>query len=284
MLRPGGGSGCWSTCDPIAAGAREVQDWIQPAWTRLAGGCRPNRDTERTVEAAGFAIDPATRRAQGNLRRLVARIAPVTAFRPRDLTARGILAPRHGHFGRAASFRRPGRRTVSSRTSASGSRGRAGPTRPPAPAGGTAPTSRTCRTSCEHWRTRYDWRDAGGAAQRLPPVHGPARGHRPPFHPRARARARSRCHSCCPTAGRARCSSSIELIPLLTDPARFGADPADAFTVVAPSLPGYGFSFRAGPAALRASPEIAATLRRADDATCSATRASARRAATGGRS
>jgi microsomal epoxide hydrolase len=33
------------------------------------------------------------------------------------------------------------------------------------------------------------------------------------------------------------------LIPMLTDPARFGADPADAFTVVAPSLPGYGFSF-----------------------------------------
>ena len=35
-----------------------------------------------------------------------------------------------------------------------------------------------------------------------------------------------------------------KLIPLLTDPARFGDDPADAFTVVAPSLPGYGFSFR----------------------------------------
>jgi microsomal epoxide hydrolase len=34
------------------------------------------------------------------------------------------------------------------------------------------------------------------------------------------------------------------LIPMLTDPARFGADPADAFTVVAPSLPGYAFSFR----------------------------------------
>ncbi|MFN8636512.1 MAG: alpha/beta fold hydrolase [Chloroflexota bacterium] len=34
-----------------------------------------------------------------------------------------------------------------------------------------------------------------------------------------------------------------KLIPLLTDPARFGGDPADAFTVVAPSLPGYGFSF-----------------------------------------
>lgn len=37
-----------------------------------------------------------------------------------------------------------------------------------------------------------------------------------------------------------------ELIPRLTDPARFGADPADAFTVVAPSLPGYGLSFHPG--------------------------------------
>jgi len=35
-----------------------------------------------------------------------------------------------------------------------------------------------------------------------------------------------------------------KIIPMLTDPARFGADPADAFTVVAPSLPGYTFSFR----------------------------------------
>jgi microsomal epoxide hydrolase len=34
------------------------------------------------------------------------------------------------------------------------------------------------------------------------------------------------------------------IIPMLTDPARFGGDPRDAFTVVAPSLPGYTFSFR----------------------------------------
>src|SRR5262249_6173707 len=32
------------------------------------------------------------------------------------------------------------------------------------------------------------------------------------------------------------------LIPLLTDPASHGADAADAFDVVAPSLPGYGWS------------------------------------------
>ena len=36
------------------------------------------------------------------------------------------------------------------------------------------------------------------------------------------------------------------LIPMLTDPAHFGGDPADAFTVVAPSLPGYTLSFRPG--------------------------------------
>ncbi|HKQ26173.1 MAG TPA: epoxide hydrolase [Burkholderiales bacterium] len=34
-----------------------------------------------------------------------------------------------------------------------------------------------------------------------------------------------------------------KLIPMLTDPARFGGAAADAFTVVAPSLPGYTFSF-----------------------------------------
>ncbi|HLQ34740.1 MAG TPA: epoxide hydrolase [Chloroflexota bacterium] len=37
-----------------------------------------------------------------------------------------------------------------------------------------------------------------------------------------------------------------KLIPLLTDPARFGGEQVDAFTVIAPSLPGYGFSFQPG--------------------------------------
>ena len=33
-----------------------------------------------------------------------------------------------------------------------------------------------------------------------------------------------------------------KIIPLLTDPANHGGDPADAFDVIVPSLPGYGFS------------------------------------------
>jgi microsomal epoxide hydrolase len=34
-----------------------------------------------------------------------------------------------------------------------------------------------------------------------------------------------------------------KILPMLTDPGRFGGNPADAFTVIAPSLPGYTFSF-----------------------------------------
>jgi microsomal epoxide hydrolase len=50
-----------------------------------------------------------------------------------------------------------------------------------------------------------------------------------------------------------------KLIPMLCDPARFGGDPADAFTVVAPSLPGYTLSFKPGQKRFGVE-EIAATL------------------------
>jgi ubiquinone/menaquinone biosynthesis C-methylase UbiE len=50
-----------------------VQDCLQPMWTRLTGGCHPNRDTERLIEAAGFRIDADGRRARGDLRRFAAR-------------------------------------------------------------------------------------------------------------------------------------------------------------------------------------------------------------------
>ena len=43
----------------------------------------------------------------------------------------------------------------------------------------------------------------------------------------------------------------VDFIPRLTDPARFGGDAADAVTVIAPSLPGYGFVVPARSAAVR---------------------------------
>lgn len=38
----------------------------------------------------------------------------------------------------------------------------------------------------------------------------------------------------------------LDILPLLTDPGAHGGDPADAFTVIAPSLPGFGLSFTPG--------------------------------------
>ncbi len=49
-----------------------LQDRTQPAWTWITGGCRPNRDTEAAVAAADFVIDPASYRAQREMRRFEA--------------------------------------------------------------------------------------------------------------------------------------------------------------------------------------------------------------------
>jgi len=50
-----------------------LQDRIQPGWTCLAGGCRPNRDTVAAVEAEGLRIDRDSFRSSGSLRRFRAR-------------------------------------------------------------------------------------------------------------------------------------------------------------------------------------------------------------------
>lgn len=44
----------------------------------------------------------------------------------------------------------------------------------------------------------------------------------------------------------------LDLIPLLTDPQAHGGDAGDAFSVVAPSLPGFGFSAAPPPGGLTA--------------------------------
>ncbi|MFC7583311.1 class I SAM-dependent methyltransferase [Nonomuraea antimicrobica] len=38
-----------------------LEDVIVPLWRRLAGGCRPNRDTLRAIERAGFAVSEVDR-------------------------------------------------------------------------------------------------------------------------------------------------------------------------------------------------------------------------------
>jgi ubiquinone/menaquinone biosynthesis C-methylase UbiE len=56
--------------DPARA---RLQDWAQPAWTRISGGCHPNRETERSVEGAGFAIEEHGRESRDQMRRFQAR-------------------------------------------------------------------------------------------------------------------------------------------------------------------------------------------------------------------
>ncbi|MDX1631915.1 MAG: methyltransferase domain-containing protein [Thermoanaerobaculia bacterium] len=50
-----------------------LQDLVQPLWTWITGGCRPNRDTEARVQEAGFRIHPGSRKARGTLRSFRAR-------------------------------------------------------------------------------------------------------------------------------------------------------------------------------------------------------------------
>jgi ubiquinone/menaquinone biosynthesis C-methylase UbiE len=76
VLAPGGALRLLEHVRSTSAVGARLQDLTQPCWTWLAGGCRPNRETERAVEAAGFEIDAASRQARATWRRLVARPRP----------------------------------------------------------------------------------------------------------------------------------------------------------------------------------------------------------------
>jgi len=93
-----------------------------------------------------------------------------------------------------------------------------------------------------YWRERYDWRAREAELNRFRQFTAPVGGidlhfiHEPGVGPNPLPLLLSHGWP----------GSIVEfqrLIPLLADPGRFGGDPADAFTVVAPSLPGYALSF-----------------------------------------
>ena len=75
VLGPGGQLRALEHVRSLRPWRARLQDAIQPAWTRLAGGCHPNRETERAVQDAGFAIETEGRRADGTMRRFAARAA-----------------------------------------------------------------------------------------------------------------------------------------------------------------------------------------------------------------
>jgi ubiquinone/menaquinone biosynthesis C-methylase UbiE len=73
VLRPGGTLRMLEHVRAARPWKARMQDRCLPLWLRVSGGCHWNRETERAVEAAGFHIDAATRRAEGEMRRFVAR-------------------------------------------------------------------------------------------------------------------------------------------------------------------------------------------------------------------
>src|SRR5208337_3144218 len=96
----------------------------------------------------------------------------------------------------------------------------------------------------DYWRTAYDWRGQEAALNQLRHFTVPIDGIELHFiHEQGEGNAPL------PLLLTHGWPGSIvefhELIPLLTHPSASGGDARDAFTVVAPSMPGYGFSFRA---------------------------------------
>jgi pimeloyl-ACP methyl ester carboxylesterase len=94
---------------------------------------------------------------------------------------------------------------------------------------------------CEYWQTEYDWRKHEAALNAYPQFICNVDGVDIHFW-----HMRSKVPSALPLVLVHGWPGSIfefhHLIGPLTDPAAHGGDPADAFDVVIPALPGYGFS------------------------------------------
>lgn len=109
----------------------------------------------------------------------------------------------------------------------------------------------------EYWKSGYDWRAVERRINALPQFHTDLDGLDIHF-----VHARGNGPAPLPlilTHGWPGSFLEMErILPMLTDPGAHGGDPADAFDVVVPSLPGFGFS--QGPQAPGVGPQRVAAL------------------------
>ena len=98
------------------------------------------------------------------------------------------------------------------------------------------------RELAEYWRTAYDWRKHEARLNQLPQfittIDGPDRA----LPARPLPRAGCDAAAAASTAGPGSVVEFLDVVGPLSDPAAHGGDPADAFHLVIPSLPGLGFS------------------------------------------
>ena len=100
------------------------------------------------------------------------------------------------------------------------------------------------RELAEHWATKYDWRAAEAELNRRPQFVTRVDGQRFHFvHVKSAEPAALPLVLCHGWPGSV--VEFLDVVGPLTDPRAHGGDPADAFDVVIPSLPGFAFS---GPA------------------------------------
>src|SRR5882724_3132895 len=99
------------------------------------------------------------------------------------------------------------------------------------------------RSLAEYWRHRYDWRREEALLNQLPQFRIALDGLRIHFlHVRGKGPAPMPLIVTHGWPGSF--VETLKLIPLLTDPTAHGGRAEDAFDVIVPSLPGYGFSDR----------------------------------------
>ena len=103
-----------------------------------------------------------------------------------------------------------------------------------------------------YWADGFDWPAQEAALARLPRFRVTARRPRHPLRARPGGRRRPALPLVLSHGWPDSFWRYTKVIPLLTDPGAHGADPADAFDVVVPDMPGYGYSDR--PAGRRSTP------------------------------
>ena len=99
------------------------------------------------------------------------------------------------------------------------------------------------RELCDHWANDFDWREQEARINQLPHYRADVEGLGIHF-----IHVRGTGPDAIPIVITHGWPSTfvemLKIIPLLSDPASHGADAADSFDVIVPSMPGYGFSDR----------------------------------------
>lgn len=96
---------------------------------------------------------------------------------------------------------------------------------------------------CEYWRTSFDWRAAEAKINSFANFRSEVDGLNIHFI-HERGKGPNPIPIVITHGWPSTVSEMLKIIPLLSDPVSHGGDAADSFDVIAPSLPGYGFSDR----------------------------------------